>query len=60
MEERGHHSIILKQESTPKVSMLAFKVFSDSDLDKAEKWFKDRSLPTEWVERSFQKRTLRD
>jgi catechol 2,3-dioxygenase len=39
--------------------MLAFKVFSDADLDKAEKWFKDRSLPTEWVERSFQKRTLR-
>lgn len=59
MEERGHHSIILKQESDPKVSMLAFKVFSDADLDKAEKWFKDRSLPTEWVERSFQKRTLR-
>ena len=24
MEERGHHSIILKQENDPKVSMLAF------------------------------------
>jgi catechol 2,3-dioxygenase len=59
MEERGHHSIILRKDSTPSVNILGFKVFSENDLDKAEHWFQHKGLPTEFVERPFQGRTLR-
>ena len=59
LEERGHHCMILKEGNEPSASYLAFKVFSEADLDLAEKWFQAKGLPTEWVERPFQGRTLR-
>lgn len=59
MEERGHHCIILRQAAEANVGMLAFKLFDDPDLDKAEAYFTARGLPVEWVERPFQGRTLR-
>ena len=58
MEERGHHCLVLKKAESPIVNAIAFKVFSETDLDKAEKWFREQLLPTEWVERPFQGRTL--
>jgi catechol 2,3-dioxygenase len=59
MEERGHHSMLLRKDSTSSVNILGFKVFSENDLDKAEHWFRQKGLPTAWVEKQFQGRTLR-
>tara|TARA_Y100000739_G_C20607980_1_gene466792 strand:- start:1618 stop:2598 length:981 start_codon:yes stop_codon:yes gene_type:complete len=59
MEERGHHCVILKKSKSKDINLLAFKVFSESDLQKAEIWFLSKGLPTKWVERPFQGRTLR-
>lgn len=59
LEERGHHCMILKKGDTPSVSYLAYKVFSEEDLDKAAEWFAAKGLPVEWVERPYQGRTMR-
>lgn len=59
MEERGHHCMALKKGDEPVANVLGFKVFSEEDLDKAETFFKGKGLPTEWVERPHQGRTLR-
>lgn len=58
MEERGHHCIVLRKGDEAVVNYLAFKVYSEDDLDRAEEWFKGRGLGCEWVERPFQGRTL--
>ncbi len=58
MEERGHHSLILRQADKASVGVLGFKVWSEEDLDKAEAWFKTRALPTSWIERPFMGRVL--
>ena len=59
MEERGHHCIVLTQAAEAKVRFIAFKVWDDAQLDLIEAFFKGKNLPTEWVEREFQGRTLR-
>lgn len=59
LEERGHHCIILRQDGEARAGHLGFKLFSDDDLDKAHRFFTERKLPVEWVERPFQSRTLR-
>jgi catechol 2,3-dioxygenase len=59
MEERGHHCITLRRAARAEAGHLAFKVFAEEDLDKAERWFKGRGLPAEWADRPFQGRTLR-
>ena len=59
LEERGHHCIVLRHASTPCAGHLGFKVFDESDLDRAEAFFKAKDLPIEWIDRPFQSRTLR-
>lgn len=59
LEERGHHCIILKQGAEPVANMLGMKVYAEDDLDRARDWFSGKGLPTEWVERPYQGRTLR-
>ncbi len=59
MEERGHHCMVLKQADNPCVNVLGFKVYDEADLDRAEAVFKRKDLPTSWIERPFQGRTLR-
>lgn len=59
MEERGHHCIVLKQGNKAEVNVLGFKVWAEKDLDAAKVWFEQQGLPTTWVERPFQGRTLR-
>lgn len=59
MEERGHHCIILREAATATASVLGFRLFDTPDLDKAEHWFRSQGLPTSWVERPWQGRTLR-
>ncbi len=59
LEERNHHCIILKKGEEPVARDLGFKVYSDTDLDKAEAFFKAKGLPVAWVERPHQGRTLK-
>jgi catechol 2,3-dioxygenase len=59
MEERGHHCMILRRATEAAVCVLGFKVWDEEDLDRAAKWFADRDLPVDWVERPFMGRVLR-
>lgn len=59
MEERGHHCIVLHQADKGEVSVLGFKVYSEEDLDKAEAFFKEQNLPTQWIEKPYTGRTLK-
>ncbi|WP_108262780.1 3,4-dihydroxyphenylacetate 2,3-dioxygenase [Mangrovicoccus ximenensis] len=59
LEERGHHSLVLRKSELPQVRALAFKVFDEGELDKAEHWFKAKGHKVEWVERAYQGRTMR-
>lgn len=59
MEERVHHSLILRKTPQPVALSLGFKVFADADLDRAAEWFASKGLPVEWVTRSQCQRCLR-
>jgi len=59
MEERGHHSLVLRQAADPAAAAIGFKVFSESDLDKAKSFFDQKALPACWIDRPRQDRTLR-
>jgi catechol 2,3-dioxygenase len=59
MEERGHHSVVLRQGKEPSVGALSLKLYCEEDLDRAKDYFEERQLPAEWVERPYQGRTLR-
>jgi catechol 2,3-dioxygenase len=58
MEERNHHSLVLRRGAEPAAGRLGFKVGSEEDLDRACAWFKARQLPAEFVEVPYQGRTL--
>lgn len=59
IEERQHHSLILTQSDAATCRCLGFKVGGEQDLDLAEAYFRGRGLPTCWVARHGQGRTLR-
>jgi catechol 2,3-dioxygenase len=58
MEERNHHCLVLHKAAAAGARALSFKLYDESDLDKAEVFFKGKGLPTEWVDRPHQGRTL--
>ncbi len=58
MEEFNHHSLVLVKSDDPSVRRIGFKVASEEDLDKAEAYFSGKGLPTAWVEKHAQGRTL--
>ncbi|WP_150525627.1 3,4-dihydroxyphenylacetate 2,3-dioxygenase [Roseibium sediminis] len=58
-EERGHHSIVLHQQSQACANFLGFKVYDEENLDKAAHFFNSRGLPVDWVDRPQQSRTFR-
>lgn len=58
MEERGHHCIVLRKSAESVARAMSFKVFDESELDKAEAYFNGIGKETKWVERSYQGRTL--
>ncbi len=58
MEERGHHSLIIKESDKPSCESISFKVFSEKDLYKAEQYFKKINKNVFWVDRPYQGRTL--
>ena len=59
VEERNHHSIVLRRGKAPEAHTIGFKVASEEDLDRAAAWFKRRNLPTAFPEVPHQGRTLR-
>jgi catechol 2,3-dioxygenase len=59
VEERNHHSLVLRQAREADVRALGFKLASEDDLDRAEAWFRRRNLPTSFPDLPFQGRTLR-
>jgi catechol 2,3-dioxygenase len=59
VEERNHHSIVLKAAREPVVHTLGFKVASEEDIDRAAFWFGRKNLPTWFPEMPHQGRTLR-
>ncbi len=58
LEERNHHSIVLRKSPDPQVACLGFKVFDEADLDKAHRYFRERGLGPRWTTKPFQGRTL--
>jgi catechol 2,3-dioxygenase len=59
VEERNHHSIVLRRAREPEVRALGFKLASEDDLDRAAAWFARRNLPTAFPDVPYQGRTLR-
>jgi catechol 2,3-dioxygenase len=59
LECRTHHSLVLKRTAEPSCEVLSWKVASEDDLDRARHWFGTNGLPTEFVERHGQGRTLK-
>jgi catechol 2,3-dioxygenase len=59
IEERNHHSIVLRRTREPLALAIGFKVASEEDLDRAAAWFARKGLPTAFAEVPFQGRTLR-
>ena len=59
IEERNHHSIVLRGAKSRRAHALGFKVASEDDLDRAAAWFKRRNLPTAFPDVPYQGRTLR-
>ena len=58
MEERGHHSLVLKESNNLTCEVIGFKVFSENDLNKAELYFKNLNKEVKWIERPYQGKTL--
>jgi catechol 2,3-dioxygenase len=58
VEERQHHSLVLRKSTKPEAHHLGFKVGSEDDLDRAAAYFKARDITHAFVERPFQGRTL--
>src|SRR5690348_15637224 len=59
LEERNHHSIVLRRQPQPAALVVGFKVASEEDLDRAAAWFTRKGLPAVFVDTPFQRRTLR-
>jgi catechol 2,3-dioxygenase len=59
LEERQHHSLVLRKEAQPTAHHVGLKVASEEDLDKAAHFFRRNDLKHEFAEVSFQGRTLR-
>jgi catechol 2,3-dioxygenase len=59
IEERNHHSIVLRQSREAAVGALGYKLASEEDLDRAAFWFRRRGLPASFPEVPYQGRTLR-
>ena len=59
LEERNHHSLVLRRQEKAAALTLGFKLASEEDLDRAAFWFARQGLPASFPETPFQGRTLR-
>jgi catechol 2,3-dioxygenase-like lactoylglutathione lyase family enzyme len=58
IEERQHHSLVLRHGEVPTAHCLGFKVACEEDLDKAARSFKAQGIEHAFVERPYQGRML--
>jgi len=58
VEERQHHSLVLRKSAAPACERIGFKVGSEEDIDKAATFFKARGLRHAFVDVPYQGRTL--
>lgn len=58
MEERQHHSLVLVKAAEPEAQAIGFKVASEDDLERAQRFAASRDLKHAFVERPYQGRTL--
>lgn len=58
LEERQHHSLVLRKGTNAQAQYLGFKVGDEEDLEKALAHFKGRGLRAGYVERPHQGRTV--
>ena len=58
LEERNHHSFILRKSDEPTVTRMGYKMAGEADLDAIAAHFESMGLPIQWVERYAQGRTL--
>ncbi|HEY5857563.1 MAG TPA: VOC family protein [Aldersonia sp.] len=60
LAEACHHSLVLEAdtEEVGSCRRIGFRVFFDEELDVAYRWFRERGLPAEFVQRPYQGRTL--
>jgi len=59
IEERNHHSIVLRQTGTPICYALGYKVASEGELDRAAEWLARQGMSAQFHDVPFQGRTLR-
>src|ERR1700760_1839286 len=59
VEERNHHSIVLRRAREPAVTALGFKLASEGDVERAAAWFRAQNLPVSFPDLPYQGRTLR-
>ena len=59
MEERNHHSLVLRETGTAQVGHLGFKLYDEPDMERAEAFFRNRGLPTQHAEEPHMGRVLR-
>lgn len=59
VEERNHHSIVLRRAGEPQVTSLGFKLASEDDIGRAATWFSQHGLPVSFPKVPHQGRTLR-
>ncbi len=58
LEERGHHSLVLRSGAAGECLRLGFRVRSDAHLDAAHSYFTARGLEAAWVSAPGQGRSL--
>ncbi|WP_439573348.1 3,4-dihydroxyphenylacetate 2,3-dioxygenase [Phreatobacter sp.] len=58
VEERQHHSLVLRKADGPACRRIGFRLGHEADLDAAAAFFAQRGLPHAFVEVPFQGRTL--
>jgi catechol 2,3-dioxygenase len=49
LEEREHHSLVLRRAASPGVTHMAYRVASEDDLDRLSRRFTMLGLPQRWV-----------
>lgn len=59
LEERNHHSFVLRKSDQPIVYRMGYKMASEEDLDLLALHCDKLGLPIEWVDRHAQGRTLK-
>src|SRR6187402_1954814 len=53
VEERNHHSVVLRKSQDIAALAIGFKVAGEEDLDKAAEWLSARGLPVSWPKLPF-------